>query len=64
MRLLRRRLVAEQPLFLDIECVKEVVAELRLLMPGVDVVALLRADPEWLLRAQRGQRWLGQNPDS
>jgi hypothetical protein len=42
----------------------QVISEMELLMPGKDVRALLRADPEWLLRAQRGQRWLGQNPDS
>jgi hypothetical protein len=33
------------------------------LMPGQDTRALLVADPGWLLRVQRGQRWLGLPAD-
>lgn len=31
---------------------------------GVDVRRLLAADPDWLLRAQRGKKRLGEHPDS
>jgi hypothetical protein len=34
------------------------------LMPGVNAVSLLLSEPDWLLRLQRGQQWLGLHPDS
>ncbi len=48
---------------MDVRCVSEALAELRRLMPGVNVCRLVLQDPSWVLRAQRGQKWLGQNPD-
>jgi hypothetical protein len=58
------RLVEAQPLFLVIECVEQVLVEIQRLMPGRDAAALLVQDPDWLLRVQRGQQWLGLHPDS
>lgn len=47
------------------ECVEEVLLDMRRLLPaGTDVAAMLVADPSWLLRVQKGQRWLGEHPDS
>ena len=51
-------------MFLATDCVEEVLADMARLMPKVDTVALLLSDPGWLLRVQRGQRWLGEHPDS
>lgn len=51
-------------LFLESECVAEVVDTLRHLIPLRSPRQLLLDDPSWLLRAQRGQRWLGEHPDS
>lgn len=58
------RLVEVQPLFLVTECVREVLAEIQRLMPKSNAAALLMSDPDWLLRVQRGQQWLGLHPDS
>lgn len=59
------RLVETQPLFLVTECVQEVLAEIQRLIPGQqNAAALLVSDPDWLLRVQRGQKWLGLHPDS
>jgi len=58
------RLVETQPLFLVTECVREVLAEIQRLMPKSNAAALLMSDPDWLLRVQRGQQWLGLHPDS
>lgn len=33
-------------------------------MPSADAQQLLARDPDWVLRVQRGQKWLGQHPDS
>lgn len=53
-----------QPLFLVPECVQQVLGEMQRLMPGQDAAVLLVRDPDWLLRLQRGQQWLGLHPDS
>lgn len=53
------RLVGETWLFLEPECVAEVMDNLRHLIPSRAPRDLLLDDPTWLLRAQRGQRWLG-----
>jgi hypothetical protein len=58
------RLAEAQPLFLVTECVEQVLAEIQRLMPGKDAAAMLVQDPDWLLRVQRGQQWLGLHPDS
>ncbi|WIA20357.1 hypothetical protein OEZ85_006188 [Tetradesmus obliquus] len=58
------KLVEAQPLLLVTPCVEEVLADIRRLLPGRDAEQLLAADPDWVLRVQRGQRWLGQHPDS
>eukprot|EP00877_Chromochloris_zofingiensis_P011719 jgi/Chrzof1/6800/Cz19g10070.t1 len=59
------RLVEATPLLLSVECVEEVLLDMRRLLPaGTDVAAMLVADPSWLLRVQKGQRWLGEHPDS
>lgn len=58
------RLVEAQPLFLVPECVQQVLDELRRLMPQANAAQLLSQDPDWLLRLQRGQQWLGLHPDS
>ena len=61
----RARLIAEGTwLFLEPECVADVVDNLRHLVPVRTPRDLLLEDPSWLLRAQRGQRWLGEHPDS
>jgi hypothetical protein len=57
-------LIEAQPLFLVTECVQQVLGEVQRLMPGRNAAALLASDPEWLLRVQRGQQWLGLHPDS
>lgn len=57
-------LVGEVWLFLETECVEEVLENLGRLVPGRPARDLLLDDPTWLLRAQRGQRWLGEHPDS
>lgn len=51
-------------LYLEPECVADVVDNLGHLIPGKAPRELLLDDPSWLLRAQRGQRWLGEHPDS
>lgn len=58
------RLVQEFPVLLDVEGVEEVLEEMRRLMPAADVQGLLRRDPSWIMRVQRGQKRLGQHPDS
>jgi hypothetical protein len=58
------RLVEVQPLFLVTECVQQVLGEIQRLMPNANAAALLVSDPDWLLRVQRGQQWLGLHPDS
>lgn len=58
------RLVEVQPLFLVTECVEQVLGEIQRLMPNANAAALLVSDPDWLLRVQRGQQWLGLHPDS
>lgn len=58
------RLVEVQPLFLVTECVEQALVEIQRLMPNANAAALLVSDPDWLLRVQRGQRWLGLHPDS
>lgn len=57
-------MVEAQPLFLVTQCVREVLDEIHRLMPAQDAAALLIQDPDWLLRVQRGQQWLGLHPDS
>ncbi|KAI8473756.1 MAG: hypothetical protein J3K34DRAFT_164915 [Monoraphidium minutum] len=57
-------LVGETWLFLELECVEEVMDNLGRLIPGRPPRDLLLDDPSWLLRAQRGQKWLGEHPDS
>jgi hypothetical protein len=44
--------------------VESVLEELQRLMPNADAAGMLIDDPSWLLRAQHGQQWLGQHPDS
>jgi len=58
------RLISETWLFLETECVEEVMGNLAHLIPSRPVRELLLDDPSWLLRAQRGQRWLGEHPDT
>ena len=58
------RLVGQVWLFLEPECVAEVLDNLGRLVPGRPARDLLLDDPQWLLRAQRGQRWLGEHPDT
>jgi hypothetical protein len=41
----------------------EVLEELRRLMPDSDPVLTLLADPTWMLRLERGQKRLGDDPD-
>ncbi|KAL4857589.1 hypothetical protein ACK3TF_002438 [Chlorella vulgaris] len=57
------RLLQEHPRFLDAELVSEVLEELRRLMPDSDPVQTLLADPTWMLRLERGQKRLGDDPD-
>lgn len=58
-------LVQQQPGFLDCEGVQQAIEELARLMPqGTDTLAMLRNDPSFLLRLQRGQKYLGENPDA
>ena len=58
-------LVQQQPGFLDCEGVQQAIEELERLMPsGTDTLAMLRNDPSFLLRLQRGQKYLGENPDA
>ena len=59
-----QRLVMDQPRFLDLDGVRAVLADLRHLMPKQDPRRLLLSDPSWLLRVQRGQKHLGQHPDT
>lgn len=59
-RSLVRRLISETWLFLETECVLDVMDNLGRLIPGRPVRELLLDDPTWLLRAQRGQKWLGE----
>jgi hypothetical protein len=54
------RLVGETWLFLETECVEEVMDNLAHLIKGRAPRDLFLEDPSWLLRAQRGQRWLGE----
>ena len=49
--------------FLDVEAVREVLEEMRRLMPQADARAALRRDPGWLTRVERGVRRLGPHPD-
>ncbi|KIZ03573.1 hypothetical protein MNEG_4388 [Monoraphidium neglectum] len=56
-------LVGETWLFLEPDCVEDVLGTLGRLIPGRPARELLLDDPTWLLRAQRGQRWLGEHPD-
>jgi hypothetical protein len=57
--------VERSPAFLDVEHVQEVLDEMRRLMgPTADVRKLLLGDPSWLTRVERGQKRLGQHPDS
>lgn len=58
------RLVEQQPLFLDTERVSEVLVEMKRLLGGSDARQLLLSDPGWLTRVERGQKRLGQHPDS
>lgn len=59
------RLVQQQPRFLEPDLVEEVLQELgRLFHGSTDPRKLLVNDPTWLLRAERGQRRLGDNPDA
>lgn len=58
-------LAEQQPAFLDSEGVREALNEVKRLMPeATDASAMLRRDPSFLLRVQRGQRYLGENPDA
>eukprot|EP01025_Chloroclados_australasicus_P047425 TRINITY_DN5306_c0_g1_i2.p2 TRINITY_DN5306_c0_g1~~TRINITY_DN5306_c0_g1_i2.p2 ORF type:complete len:243 (-),score=38.61 TRINITY_DN5306_c0_g1_i2:360-1088(-) len=57
-------LIEQEPRFLDSEGVEEALIELkRLLGEKTDVRRVLRKDPSYLLRVQRGQKRLGENPD-
>jgi hypothetical protein len=58
-------LAEQQPAFLDSDGVSDALLEIKRLMPtGTDASAMLRRDPSFLLRVQRGQRYLGENPDA
>ena len=48
-------LVEQQPRFLDVEHVREVLGEMGRLMPAAGVAAMLADDPGWLTRVGRGQ---------
>ena len=49
--------------FLDVEGVREVLAEMQRLMPNQDARAALARDPSWLTRVERGVKRLGAHPD-
>ena len=51
------------PLLLDTERVQEVLDDIKLLMPTADARQLLRRDPTWLTRAERGRKRMGPDPD-
>jgi hypothetical protein len=59
------RVVESEPRLLDSEIVEEALAELERLMPdGTNCRAMLLNDTSILFRVQRGQKRIGENPDS
>ncbi|KAK9837333.1 hypothetical protein WJX81_007023 [Elliptochloris bilobata] len=58
-----QELVSLQPRFLDAEGMVEVVKELRRLLPGAEPGQVLRNDPSWLLRLERGPKKIGALPE-
>ena len=45
--------------FINPEHVRDVLEELKRLMPKADARAVLANDPSWLLRVERGTKYLG-----
>ena len=45
--------------FINPEHVGDVLEELRRLMPGKDARRVLVSDPSWLLRVERGTKYMG-----
>ncbi|KAK9813660.1 hypothetical protein WJX73_002170 [Symbiochloris irregularis] len=56
-------LLSQQAWFVDPEHVNHVLDELSRLMPGKDARQFLVADPSWLLKVERGTKWLGPHPN-
>jgi hypothetical protein len=57
-------LAALEPRILDAEGVEQVLHELKRLLPSTErPSAVLRGDPSWMTRVERGRQRLGDDPD-
>ncbi|CAL8464994.1 g4529 [Coccomyxa elongata] len=55
-----QELATQEPRFLDVEGVLEVLEEMERLMPKANSKMVLLRDPSWLMRVERGVKRLGQ----
>ncbi|KAK9917180.1 hypothetical protein WJX75_001602 [Coccomyxa subellipsoidea] len=55
-----QELATQEPRFLDVEGVSEVLEEMERLMPKANPKTVLLRDPSWLMRVERGVKRLGQ----
>ncbi|EIE20528.1 hypothetical protein COCSUDRAFT_48546 [Coccomyxa subellipsoidea C-169] len=55
-----QELATQEPRFLDVEGVSEVLEEMERLMPKANPKTVLLRDPSWLMRVERGVKNLGQ----
>ncbi|BDA50590.1 hypothetical protein COCOBI_16-2660 [Coccomyxa sp. Obi] len=55
-----QELATQEPRFLDVDGVMEVLEEMERLMPKANPKTVLLRDPSWLMRVERGVKRLGQ----
>lgn len=58
-----QNLIEKQPRFVNPEHVNDVLDELRRLMPKRDARSTLVDDPSWLLKVERGTKYMGPHPN-